>query len=62
MTAREAADGFTQEQQRWQAVVAKLTTASSHMITLVAEDLTEAQQLARDGITLLGTAYQSKHV
>ncbi|MBT9167808.1 MAG: hypothetical protein DDT19_01151 [Syntrophomonadaceae bacterium] len=50
MTAREAADAFTQEQQHWQTA-AKLTTASSPMIIAVAEDLTEAQQLARDGLT-----------
>lgn len=51
MTAREAAEAFSQEQQRWQAEATKFTTASSPMVRAVAEDLTEAQQLARDGLT-----------
>jgi len=51
MTAGEAAEAFSQEQQRWQAVATKLASASSPMVRAVAEDLTEAQQLASDGLT-----------
>ena len=51
MTAGETAEAFSQEQQRWQAVATKLATSSSPMVIAVAEDLTEAQQLARDGLT-----------
>lgn len=51
MTAREAAEAFSQEQQRWQAEATKFATALSPMVRAVAEDLTEAQQLARDGLT-----------
>ncbi|MBS4007528.1 MAG: hypothetical protein KGZ45_03760 [Clostridium sp.] len=51
MTAREAAEVFSQEQQRWQTVATKLANASSPMIIAVSEDLTQAQQFARDGLT-----------
>ncbi|MBS3886918.1 MAG: hypothetical protein KGZ41_05105 [Dethiobacter sp.] len=51
MTAREAAAAFAEEQQRWQAVAPKLAAASSPMVNAVGEDLTEAQQLAKDGLT-----------
>lgn len=51
MTTSEVTAAFAEEQRRWQAEATKLVATSSQMVRAVAEDLTEAQQLAKEGLT-----------